>query len=63
MTIIDSKFDVYFVSETGNPDPKFNSRLASVITDAKSKNIPHSTLETAIKQAVSVPHCSAHGSL
>ncbi|XP_041366005.1 probable transcriptional regulatory protein Cagg_2594 [Gigantopelta aegis] len=40
------------IRESGNADPKFNSRLASVISEAKSKNIPNSTLEAAINQAV-----------
>ena len=41
------------IPEGGGSDPKFNSQLRRAIEKAKAADVPNTTIENAIKQAVS----------
>ena len=40
------------IPEGGGSDPKFNSQLRRAIEKAKAADVPNTTIENAIKQAV-----------
>ena len=48
LTIVTS----FFSQETGEADPKLSNRLAKLISDGKSRNIPTATIDKALGNLV-----------